>query len=414
MAGRPPSNADDPQPTRRLRFDAGHHLPGRRPSSGTPRMRVLCIVTSSNQLYSGIGRALFELSSRLADRVRYEFAIDDRTARNVDLLVAFGQAHGFPVHVGPARSVDDHLDPLNVDLAPLLRRGRWDAIECLGWADAATHDVVLREAGDVTLAYTPHHQPLWTVPMSAAEAANVARVHARMVRRSDLVLCDSPWERRELQAMAPDRDNCTFLPLGCQFDAFRPGPWPRREQLLFVGDFAELRKRFDRVVEVFGRLLKRRPELQLVVIGNRSDQVHDHLPPAVREACVLRGYVDEEQLRRAYAVSRGLFLLSDFEAFGIPILEGLVSGTPVFLTEMAPTRSLFGRYRGAHFCPPDDLDATAAIVEGVLARGAEAIKETTADRLRLQATFDWDILAARKWEALAAAWFAHRCCPRPA
>lgn len=392
------------------RFLHANESLGRHPLTGSPRMRVLCVVTSSNQLYSGIGRAVFELSKRLKDRVAYEFAIDDQTAKNVDLLVRFGRAEGFPVHVGPARTVSDALDPLNEDLEALLRQPRWDAIECIGWADAATHDVVLRELGDRALFYTPHHQPTWTVAMSAAEAANVEAVHHRMVRRADLVLCDSPWEEHLLRDTISLRSNCTFLPLGCDFRQFRAGPTQRQRQLLFVGDMREPRKRFDRVLAVLSRVLPRHPELRLVVVGNRSDQMAEQLGANLRGACDLRGYVSEAELRALYAESLGLVLFSDFEAFGIPILEALACGTPVFLSRQEATLSLFGSFRGARFCPADDLDATSAIVEAALGAGDIPVCEAIRDRARLQATFDWSLLAPRKWQALSAGWLRHRAC----
>jgi glycosyltransferase involved in cell wall biosynthesis len=241
--------------------------------------------------------------------------------------------------------------------------------------------------------------------MSQVQAAHIEDVHLRLLQRADVVFCDSPHERRFLQARVPGRNNCTFLSLGCDFSRFRPGSLRRREQLLFVGDLAEPRKRFDRVIEVFRRLVITRPALRLVVIGNRSDEVRGLISPELRHACTLRGYVGEADLQREYRESLGLFLLSDFEAFGIPILEALASGTPVFLTRQPTTESLFGSFRGAHFCPPDDLEGTIAIVESTLARGAAAIQEVIQERTRLQFAFDWDRLAARKWDALAAAWF---------
>jgi glycosyltransferase involved in cell wall biosynthesis len=373
-------------------------------------MRVLCVVSSSNQLYSGIGRALFELTRRLADRIEYEFAIDGTYAQNVSLLTDFCEQHGFLLHVGRGAAVPDTLDALNLDLPALLSERRWDAVESLCWANTATNDAMLGELGETPLCYTPHHQPLWTVPMSAEQALRIESVHHRMLERADLVLCDSPWERLHLQDRVRNLGNCLFLPLGCHFDAFRPGVLERKEQLLFVGDLAEPRKRFDRVLAVFAMLRQRRPNLKLMVVGNRSERVRDHIPGFLRPACELLGYVSEAELQQAYAESQGLFLLSEFEAFGIPILEALVCGTPVFLTDIDATRSLFGRFRGAHFCPGDDLEGTFAIVEQTLERGRESIREVLADRVRLQATFDWDILAATKWQALAAAWFRKRHC----
>ena len=82
------------------------------PVAAGPRMRVLSVLSSSNQMYSGMGRAVFELTARLTERVDFEIAIDDRDPRNLDLVLAFGRDHGIPVHVGPAldcASVARHL-----------------------------------------------------------------------------------------------------------------------------------------------------------------------------------------------------------------------------------------------------------------------------------------------------------------
>jgi glycosyltransferase involved in cell wall biosynthesis len=382
--------------------------PAPRQARDVPRMRLLCVVSSSNQLYSGIGRALFELSRRLTDRVEFTFAIDDGIARNVELLADFCSKHGITLHVGPSRALPDALDLLNEDLPKLLSLDCWDMVECLCWANTATNDALLESIGDRPLCYTPHHQPIWSVPMTAEQAYNVERVHHRVVSRAEVVLCDSPWERAELQSLVPERFHCMFLPLGCDFETFRPGPLKRREQLLFVGDLSEPRKRFDRVLGLLARLRHTRPNLRLVVVGNKSDEVSSSIPSALRGCVELLGYVSEGTLWRAYAESQALVLFSDFEAFGIPILEALACGTPVFLTDLAATRSLFGSYQGAQFCNPDDHEATLALVEQTLARGAEAVRSTIADRMRLRASFDWSVLAEKKWRALAAAWFRHR------
>ena len=99
-------------------------------------------------------------------------------------------------------------------------------------------------------------------------------------------------------------------------------------------------------------------ELRLVFIGNKRERVRGTDPTRASSSCELRGYVSEAELRQAYAESLGLFLLSDCEAFGIPILEALASGTPVFLSRLGEMVSLFGPFRGAHFCPADSVEGT--------------------------------------------------------
>lgn len=371
------------------------------------RRHVLCVLTSTNQLYSGIGRALFAQAERLADRVHYEFAIDDYDARNVQLLLEFGRSHGFPVHVGPSEQRPDSIDCVSRSWAGLLRLRCWDAVECFVWADAAAHAEVLRLLGDRPLFYTPHHQPTWTVPMGDAVAKQIEVVHRRMLERADVVFCDSPWECAALESLTAGRARCAYVPLGCEMASFQPGALVRKEQLLFVGDLAEPRKRFDRVVALLAALHERRPGLRLLVVGNRSDEQRERIPEHLRGCCELRGYVSEPELRAAYAESQALVLLSDFEAFGIPILEALACGTPVFLSEQEATRSLFGSFAGAHFCPAGDLTATLAIVEHTLDRGTSAIEKALADRARLAATFDWDVVAEAKWRAMEDAWAKH-------
>lgn len=368
------------------------------------RMRVLSVVSSSNQLYSGIGRALFALSSRLADRVAYTFTIDDLNPDSVDRLRAFADQYGFEVVVGRGAYRVDAPDHGNADLAALLGERGWDAVETLCWANAFTNDTVLGALGSATLVHTPHDQPTWTIPMEPARAVFTEAVHRAVVERADLVLCDTPWERAQVRRLAPRRNNTAFLPLGFDSGQFCAGGAERLKQLVFVGDLAEPRKRFDRVVEVMRRVEADHPDLRLIVVGNKTSGAWDLIPASLRDRVELRGYVTDEQLGEFYARSAATILLSDFEAFGIPILESLACGTPVFLSDLEATSSVFSGLRGARFCPRHDMAATAEIVSGQLARGADAIHEAIGDRLKIEAEFDWDRLAREKWMRMSAAW----------
>lgn len=368
------------------------------------RMKVLCVLTSSNQLYSGMGRALFEPARRLGDRIAYTFAIDDHQPRNVQILREHAWRNGFDLDVGPAEFETDALDARTGHLAELLERTDWDAIECIGWADAATHAGVLDRVGARPLVYTPHHQPSWTVAMVPSVQQRVERVHQAMLSRADLILCDSPWERDELQRRAPRGGRFLYLPLGGTFRTSPSLPCSSRRALLFVGDLAEPRKRFDRVLTLMNQLRRRRPELRLTVIGNRSDSLSEALPDSAQGFVDAMGYVSEPALRRAYSESLGLVLLSEYEAFGIPILESLAAGTPVYLSQQPTTESLFSTFRGAHFCAAEDPDSTAEVVEAALDRGQQTLDEVAAEGSRLRAQFDWDLIAERKWRAMAAAW----------
>jgi len=370
------------------------------------RMKVLVAIPSTNQMYSGVGRALVELSKRLADRVDFTFAIDERDPRSLRILWDFTSAQGMSMKVGPHRMTPDAVDPANESLGDLVRGQRWDLIELVGFANANTGRAVLETIGDATaLAYTPHDQPLWTVPMPAEARASVEVTHREVLQRADVTFADSEVEARRLRLVSNGRARCRALPLGCDFEAFEIGPLERPPQLLFVGDLAEIRKRFDRVLEVFERLHRRRPEYRLTVIGNRSEEAARLIPEHLRAAIDLKGYVEETELREAYRMSRALLITSDVEAFGLPILEALVVGTPVILGRLETTASLFSDCAGAHFGPLEDPAGLAETADCVLTDWRGAVRAACADRDRLRSRFDWDSLADRKWEALRAAWF---------
>jgi glycosyltransferase involved in cell wall biosynthesis len=366
-------------------------------------MRLLMVLASSSQLYSGIGRNIFELAERLTDRIELQFAIDDALERNVGVLRDFCSRHGFSLHVGRHASEPSAADYVNTELEETLTAHSWDAVECVGWASAATNRGVLEHVGGSLLVYTPHNQPAGSIPITARQRRTTEAVHADVLARADLVMCDSPKERKELAALAPPLTKYAYVPSGCDFRRFTPGSVVRRQQLLFVGDFAEPRKRFDRALAVFGGLRTQHRDLKLVVVGNRTTEAGVLIPEEMRPHVELRGYVTDDELTHAYAESLGLILLSDYEAFGIPVVEALASGTPAFVSDNDVARSLFGRFRGVHFCPVDD-ERAAMIVDAALRRGPAMIVDVLAERERLQAAFDWDTIAQVRWHALAAAW----------
>ncbi len=373
------------------------------------KMRVLIVVSSTNQLYSGIGRLIFETCTRMTDRFAFEFAIDDLVSKNVDLLVEFGKSHEIPVHVGRSRAVPYALDVHNDDLPRLLREPRWDMVETHSWANGATNGDVLEHIGDRPLAFTSHYQPSWTVGMTPRREEVIDDTHTRMIQRADVVFCVSPWEVRELQStFAPDQDNCVFTPHGCNFDVFQPGPVTRKPQLVFVGDQVEPRKRFDRVLDLYKRLVRHHPKLRLVVVGNRSEEVYQRIPENLKSRVDTRGYVTDSELASIYAESLALVLLSEYEAFGIPILEALACGTPVLLSKIAATRSLFTGLKGAYFCPADDPVATAEIAERIIRQQPLTIERALSDRPKIEAEFCWDTIADMRATQFRAAWFRRK------
>ena len=269
-------------------------------TSGDELPRLLVALSSSNQLYSGTGRVLFENLRRLRDAISIALAIDDEDARNVEIARSFGAEYDLPVYVGRPERAPDAPDCGNADLGAVLASGQWDIVLAVSWANAATNATVLEHVGDAALAYLPLHQPSWSIPLDDAGREHVERVEREMLTRADVTFCLTPFEREALiEFAAPAPLHLAVVPPGCDFDNFRPDRADRPLDLLFVGDHREPRKRFDRVLEVLGRLLERGIGARLLVIGNASDRAVVAAPSHIADAIVSLGYVTDERLARA-------------------------------------------------------------------------------------------------------------------
>ena len=132
---------------------------------------------------------------------------------------------GCPSTSGAARNAPMRLDHGNEDLIRLLRSRRWDAIECVCWANAATNRAVL----DACRGDDPRLHPARPARMDGpdvcpASPSSPRRSTAAMIRRADSSSATRPGSvarSRRRARIGTMPDSC---PLGCDFRLFAPAP----------------------------------------------------------------------------------------------------------------------------------------------------------------------------------------------
>lgn len=410
----PVSVLDDFVPFELVQRTSGGALPqreGLRPSASVIRLtrqrraRMLLALSSANQLYSGTGRVLFETVKLLDDRFELEISIDDTDTRNVTIAQKFCSEHRLRLHIASGKRSPGAPDTVSDGLAGVMRAEPWDLVLAISWANAATNQVVLEHVGDSALAYLPLFQPSWTIPLDDGGAATVEGVNHAMLVRSDVVFCLSPWERQALvRLVAPHTARCAVVPPGCDFATFQPGAPERGRDLLFVGDHREPRKRFDRVVALMERLRELGVEARVRVVGNDSNRAIEKVPSALVGSFEALGYVTEARLLDLYKEAAALLLLSDYEAFGLPVMEALASATPVIMTRQPAPESLFDGLTGMHFVDANELNEVARIAGMLLDNGARLREDMRVEHEKLARRFDWNVAAHASAGHLMAAW----------
>lgn len=148
-----------------------------------------------------------------------------------------------------------------------------------------------------------------------------------------------------------------------------PGPF-----LLFVGRLAS-NKGLVPLIDSFQRWARRAPEAHLVLIGDdggmRSTIERKIRGSGFASRIHLTGFVsDDRLLAAAYREARWLVLPSEYEAFGLVLLEALAQGTPVVATRVGGIPEFIEDGKNGRLVPPNDTDALTSVLEELWADGS--------------------------------------------
>jgi len=231
--------------------------------------------------------------------------------------------------------------------------------------------------------------------------------YRRSANAADLVITDSEFSRREIEAAYGIRpEHIRVIPLGVG-DAFAPlddAPPPQGVSSPFVLHVGDLHTRRNLEVALDGVLhLRRQPgvfsHLSLVLAGLDRGLVPLLEARATAagdpEAVNFRGHVDEATLVRLYQSASALVYPSRYEGFGLPLVEAMASGTPVLAARAGTSGEVTGD--AALLLPEDDSGAWAEAMNSVLTspERAAALRARGLTRARL---YSWHHTAAATYQ----------------
>ena len=197
------------------------------------------------------------------------------------------------------------------------------------------------------------------------------RISKMAARRADIILTVSEFSKGEIvKYYQVDPDKITVTPLAADgifrvipqtspdlslvrrgkiplvpFDKGRINPLLTKEGLgeviknkfiLSVGSIFN-RRHIPELIEAFKKIAGEFPGIQLLIIGANRTQPFIDIDKTIREtnknldyrAIIREDYVSEKDLAALYNLAECSVYLSDYEGFGLPLLESMASGTPV-------------------------------------------------------------------------------------
>jgi glycosyltransferase involved in cell wall biosynthesis len=233
------------------------------------------------------------------------------------------------------------------------------------------------------------------------------------IRASRVTLACSDFTRREIARTFPDlAARVVHVPLAAADDL---PPTPSRAEararlgvkgplLVTVGAILN-RRRLPVLMRALASLRRGWPGLALEVVGeNRTHPPLDIAALATELGCAdavrASGHASDAGLVTRYAAADVFVLLSEYEGFGLPVLEAMVRGIPVVTSRRPATDEIFGG--AALLVEPGDEDGVAAAIDRVL-RDSRLRADLVRGGYALAASFSWAETARRTRRALVRA-----------
>jgi glycosyltransferase involved in cell wall biosynthesis len=224
---------------------------------------------------------------------------------------------------------------------------------------------------------------------------NLARERRSSLERADVILAISHSTARDLLAYYPrvEPARIRITPLGVDASFFAAGPAPSstrgRPYLLYVG-FRTGHKNFLRLLEAYGRS-GLAPDFALRVVSA--------LPCRAAEQQVVDRYqlgahvqwipaASDAELGAHYAGAAAFVYPSEYEGFGLPILEAMAAGTAVVTSKVSSMPEIGGS--SALYFDPYDIDSIAAGLRAAVELSTAERQQRLDDGRARARTFTWE------------------------
>jgi len=211
------------------------------------------------------------------------------------------------------------------------------------------------------------------------------------------IICVSEQDYQALLAVSPV-DKLHLIPNGIDYERLAQIEQTSRDAdlLLAIGGLAH-RKRYDRMLRAFAKVLQRRPTTRLAIVGAdmglRATLTALAGELGVDKTVTFAGEVSNDEVT-AYLTQASVFLAaSEYEAFGIAAVEAAVAGCTPVLQPLPSYRQLFAPVEETVFADYDDSDAAAERVCHALDMPARARKEMVEDYRLLFQPYAWSQVA---------------------
>jgi glycosyltransferase involved in cell wall biosynthesis len=323
-----------------------------------------------------------------------------------------GEVDGVPVRRFRAHSLPDGFHWVWMPSMRAMYRDKADLIHAHSYGYHQTHIAAkaARKLG-VPFVYTPHYHPPYSTTgghgRKGLRSLYDRALGKKPFKAASLVIAVSTPELEWMKPLIPPTTRTVVIPNGIDLKRFRGEGDGRafRElhkvwgpMLLYTGRLA-VNKHLESVIELLPDLLKEFPDLTFVVVGEDHAMRKEWQELAgrlgVERHVKFIGRVNDEELVEAYRACDVFVLPSDYEAFGIVLLEAMACGKPCVATRVGGVPDIITDRQTGLLVPFGDSRALKAAVVSLLGDHALRREIGAAARRAVGERFDWESIVGR-------------------
>jgi len=188
-----------------------------------------------------------------------------------------------------------------------------------------------------------------------------------ILRFADKVLAVSESDKNIFSKIIP-RNKIELIENGFDFKKFyNPNKKRISNKFIFFGRFSK-NKRIDNLIKVFSELKKGSIDFNLLIVGNDFDNLEKNLKDQIKklnlnENVKIKSKVSDKELKKMLDKSTYFVSASEFEGYGISVLEAMSNGLVPIVNAIAPFRTILNKEYGYLVNFSDPVESARKIKE---------------------------------------------------
>ncbi|MDB5162015.1 MAG: glycosyl transferase, group 1 [Candidatus Saccharibacteria bacterium] len=194
-------------------------------------------------------------------------------------------------------------------------------------------------------------------------------VYKSIIQSNDHLIAISKFTKKEMLDFTPvpkEKISVIYEATDVASGSSRSYKMPFKKFILYVGNQSDY-KNIKRLGDAHQRLLRRYPDLGLVLIGAKNQAALNNEAFFKKKNytnILFTGFLPDEQLNWTYAHATAYVFPSLMEGFGLPALEAMGHGLPVVSSNATCLPEVYGD--AAYYFDPKNVESMARAIDDVL------------------------------------------------